>query len=385
MAKKKTTRKRAKKPVKTKVKPDLIVHVSCSGVPRFFSCASSAVVIDTPFNMPNEAASSGDAVHDGCVDLVHDRPFDVDELAEKYSLEDKTDLRVCMAYARQAWEASKQHFPNPKTEQYIKSDLVNGTADVLHHDGETAAVGDWKSGRIPSHATEQLASYAYCLREKLGMPRSGYITAIAWWLRFQEMDVRKMDDAYLDAFADTFKLQLKSAGRQFAPSYDNCGFCLRQNECKARQEYINAAGQAVLVHEAEASAGELTAEQLGELYPQAKLLEKALKAYNDALKQAASRGQVRIGDNKVYRLNEYRKDVIRDVQGAWKHLVNQQGFTPEDMAKVCKLNLTTIKQIAADRADHGDKAKAKARIAKEMADDGCISSIPYTKAAIMKG
>lgn len=362
-----------------------VIKVSGSGVPRFFGCASSAIVIDAPFNMPSGASNFGEAGHDGAADMVRGNQVDIDVLAEEYEIEDKTDLRVCMAYAWQAWKATQQHFPNPKVEQRLESDLVNGTGDVIHHDGETAAVGDWKFGRIPSYAVEQIASYAFCLREKYGMPSSGYITGLVWWLRFQQMDVKKMDDAYLDAFADTFKRQLKSAGRQYAPSYDNCGFCLRQNECQARRDYINAAGSAMLVHQSEAEAGAMTAELIGRLYPQAKLLEKALAAYKDALKQCANRGQVRIGDGKVYRINEYHKDVITNVQDTWKHLVKKQGFTDADMVKVCKLNLTTIKNIAGERAATGEIAKEKARVLRELADDGCISTIPYSKPAVMKG
>lgn len=363
----------------------LVIKVSASGVPRFFMCASSAVVIDAPFNPSSGASDVGDATHDGCASMVLGKPVDVDELAEKHKVEDKTDLQVCMAYARQAWQAIKQHFPNPKVEQRIESDLVNGMLDLMHHDGETAAITDWKSGRVPGNATEQLASYAYAMRQKFGMPRSGFITGIAVWLRFSQMDVRKMDDTYLDQFADTFKAQMKQAGRQFAPSYDACGFCLRQNECPARRDYISAAGAAMIVHQTEAESGAMTAELLGKLYPQSKMLEKALDAYKDALKQAASRGQVSIGEGKVMRLNEYRKEVINDVQATWKALVGVHGFKPEDMARVCKLSLTEIKEVVAERAEDGAKAKAKVAISKALADAGCISSVPYTKMTVMKG
>lgn len=389
--KKKVTKKRKstkrKAPARRPSKEPLIVKVSASGVPRFFSCASSAVVIDAPFNPGSVAANIGNATHEGCWRLVRGMPVDTEELAERFNLDDadKIDFRVCMAYANQAWHASKQSFPNPKTEIRIESDLVNGTADVLHHDGETAAVGDWKSGRVPSHVTEQLAAYAYAVREKFGMPRSGYITSIAWWLRFQEMEVRKMDDNYLDAFADTFQHQMKAAGRQYAPSYDTCGFCTRQNECQALRDWIDAAGSAVMIHQEQAQAGALTIEQLGELYPQAKMLEKALAAYKEALKHAASRGEVRVGEGKVFRVNEYRKDVINDIQGAWKHLVQDQSFTPSDMASVCKLSLSKIKDIAGNRAEPQGKAKAKKQILEDLNQAGCISSIPYTRGMVVKG
>lgn len=360
-----------------------VIKVSCSGVPRFFDCASSAIVSDAPFNPGNVGANLGDAVHDGAARHVLDQPVDLDELAERFNIEDKTDLRVCMAYVRQAWKAVASHFPSAKVEQRIESDLVNGTADVLHHDGDTAAVLDWKSGRVPTHVTEQLASYAYAVREKFGMPRSGYITTISVWLRFSEMDVRRMDDAYLDQFAEVFKQQMKSAGRQYAPSYDACGFCLRQNECKARQDFINAAGVSLVSLEDRIDA--LTVDQLGELYGQVKLVEKAVEAYKSALKMMASKhGQVLIGNGKAYRVQEYRKEVIGDVQETWKHLVQHQGFTPEDMASITKLSLTKAKQIVSDRVEHGDKAKAKAQLMNDLAEAKCTRQIPYTKAVVVK-
>jgi hypothetical protein len=130
----------------------------------------------------------------------------------------------------------------------------------------------------------------------------------------------------------------------------------------------------------------MTRDELGKLYGKAKIVEKALDFYKDALKVAAQSGPVDIGDGKAYRLSQAHRDVITNVQGAWKHLTQKEGFTADDMAKVCSLSKTGIQQVVASRFAKGQRGvgQAKAEVIDNLKAEGFAASVPFTRGGVVK-
>lgn len=350
--------------------------VRASSMPRFFACASSELETEAPIDYPSQAAADGQAGHKAIEITANGATPDLVQIAEDFQT-DLTELADAHANAVVIWDRIKQYFPaGTQAEARLKCTITGGRADLVFGDGQTASICDWKFGSIRRDHRAQVLAYAYALAESRGFPASGQIDA---WVAYPRLDIEAEHFAIMAEDLIEFRRRFVEqagkigAGGQYAPG-DACRYCKRQCVCQAREDWIRASGNAI----AATPGAELTAQQLGELYPQAKVLEKALTEYSKALRTALdSEGQIPTGDGKKLTLNEVSK-VELDPRKAWPVLVGL-GFSQDDINAALKLSKTKVTKTLKDRAPRGNKQSVVDEAMAELERAGAVRRFRYLK------
>ncbi len=347
-------------------------QVRPSRLPLAHECPSSLLPACHPVSSGSVASDVGQALHYAAGALVLGKPFDVAAIAKSFSV-DRDELGILMFQAARAWSYMRIYFANPRVEYPLRSELLGGgTVDVLHHDGDTAAINDWKSGRVQRNYRWQLWGYAYDVRETLGMPRSGRIESALTWVRSGDIEQHGFTEAELDAMADQHRALESGIGKVYSPG-EHCGFCPRRHECGAYADALRTT-TAVLAPAGDATG--MTAEQLAQLYPRAKLLEKALETYNQLLKAALSDGtRLPIGDGRVLHLTEVRRtklDPSRTLAA-----LRAAGWSEADIDACLDVSKSRVEEIA-EAAGRAMKARGaikaeRERVLKQLEDAGAVS------------
>jgi hypothetical protein len=352
-------------------------------------CPSSILPAEHPISRGSEASDIGQAQHYGAGAIELGKPYDVVAIARSYSV-DTDELAILLYQTAKAWGYLQRYFPNPRVEYRLHSELLgDGTGDIVEHNGDTAAVNDWKSGRVQRNYRWQLWGYAYDLRETLGMPRSGVIDSSTAWVRTGDIEMHPFSDAELDAMADEHRALESKIGEVYSPG-EHCGFCRRRNECGAHASAIRAAATALmpLIQAlSESIPYGLTSIKLAHLYPQAKLLEKALTNYNEMLKASlADSIKLAVGDGRILYLAEVQRTQL-DPTLAIATLEREQWTQDEIMAcvEVSKGRVEDIAE-AQGRATkvRGAIKAAREKILTQLEQSGAVSKVIQQRLTIGK-
>ena len=345
-----------------------------SALPRFIECASSELPTTHPYNPTGEPANVGTATHAACGSMVIGEPYDVQSLCNTYDVRKSvTDVEDLVGYAKKVWAEIKRYFPHPKVEQAVVGPVSRGTADVLHWDRETGVVHDWKSGWIRRSGIYQVMGYASGMRATYGMPKSGKITTIVAWLRYQEYEVWSVRDKDLDDFEAMVKRREDDIGKQYAPG-EYCEFCPRKLECDARRDYLRNSVATLTAIEVR----EVTPDVLASFYPHMKALGKALDDYDKALRMGLEGGAVLpTGNGKAIKLGPGSKHNI-DARKAWP-VLQKFGFTDDQINNVLKMSKPKIEKIYADRAPDRQMDTYKKKIIQRLRDSGALTTTKFLK------
>jgi len=344
-----------------------VAKVRPSSQPRFWECASSAGVPVTQCDSESLPSKLGNAVHEYADNMFGAAVNDLSALARKHDVLGEIDeLEFLCRNVGRAWDTLAPYFPDAKAEVALSSVLTEGTADFLSHDGKTAAVGDWKTGRVERNYRRQLMAYAYALRAERGMPASGEIVAVVVWVRLGTFDVERFTDTDLDDFRAGVVARSKDIGRVYNPG-ESCVYCPMRLECPARQSYLNAS--AGLLESMSPRA--MTPADMGALYSRAKMLGAALDDYHGALKMLLKEGPVETGHGTVLQLKDVERDTI-DPQRAWPVLTGL-GLNDEDLARCVKMGKGALMDVVGERAEKGMKGKRRAMVLKELENAEAIS------------
>ena len=337
------------------------IRVRPSAHPRFKECPSSVMQIRNPIEGTSPIGRMGNAVHEYMQHLVCGaQPADVRPIAKAHDVEDQLeDLEFLCRNGVKAWRELAQWFPDAKAEFALTSKLTAGTADVISHTGETAAIADWKTGFLERNYKQQTTAYAYALREQLGMPKSGEIAVVTGWLRLGTYDVSVLREEDLDAWAAGVAESSKRIGKSYNPG-PHCSFCPRRLECEARQDYVQAS-VALMV---EVTPRAMTARDVGSLYARAKVLKDALEEYQTTLRMLLKEGPIETDHGTVLRLKTVEKDVI-DPQRAWPVLVGL-GLSEEDLASCMTIGKGALMTAVGAKAERGNKGKRQAMVLEEL-------------------
>ena len=354
-----------------------MIQVRPSRLPLAHECPSSLQPAEHPLGGGSEYSDLGNAQHYGGGSVALGKPYDVVEIARSYSV-DEDELRLMMFLTEKAWNYLRQWFPSPRVECRVSSELLgDGTADVLHHDGDTCAINDWKSGRVERTYYWQMWGYAWNAWKTFGMPRSGYIDSAITWVRTGRVEHHAFSDRELDAMADQHSCLESKIGKVYAPG-ECCGFCPRRHECDAYRDYISASACAIepirRALETGASTG-LTSEQLARLYPRAKMLQKALEAYGQMLHAALVDGKrLPTGDGRVLYLDDFPRT---ELDSTLALLVLRANGWPEDkiaeVIEVSKRKAVEVVEAEARKTKiRGAIKLAREALEKSLADAGAV-------------
>lgn len=324
----------------------------CSELDRVCECSGSVVKSRAAFNPNHVLATVGTASHEVSAFVpFDDKTPNTQEIADRYGVEQK-DLDILHWFAKRAWKRMKPLMPNPQAELHLGSLTgdgwtLNGTTDLVStsYSGEVLmemTVADWKSGYSHDEHEKQLMGYALLARNKFGMPASGFIGAIEAHLRHQELNIQKFSAAQLDGLEELLSRQVKNK-RQYAPGM-HCKFCPRSLQCDARARWLRATCNSI-----EATAmDEVSPEVLVALYPRVKLLEKALKQYNDIVNEtlALNDGPIAIGDGTQLEM-EIKQQESLDYTNAADFI---KGFSDAERGDFLKITKGKMMDVISSKA-----------------------------------
>jgi len=363
------------------------MFLRCSSLPRFITCASSALTAKNPYNPTSPMATLGTAAHKALELHVNGEDVDLDVIAKQHGVK-RDDLGPLYGFGAKAWNEIKEHFPEPVTEDYVVGRFsqqglrfvgIDGHADVINRDGRTSVIADWKSGWSRTGYLDQMAGYAYCEWKQHGMPKSGKIITIIVWLRYGEIDVRHWTKEGIEQWESVLLDTFRDVGKHYGPG-EACTFCPRQNECDARNEFLRGASIALV----ETTPKELTPEVLGSLYPKAVALGNALDNYWTALNAAIkSNGTISVGDGREAYMLEVEKQKI-DMVTAFKVLKDEFGVTKDEYSKCATVSKSKVMKLIADKAADRQKGKDKARAIELLDEAGALTVTKYLKRQLRK-
>jgi hypothetical protein len=262
------------------------------------------------------------------------------------------ELTALVGYGERAWEEVGKWFPSPQCELRLEGVVASGTADVVSVAG--GGVLDWKTGWNRVEHPHQLTGYADAFRETYGMPEQGYVLAVEVWLRQRSYRVHKLTEPHLDAWRDSVRQQL--ASDQWAAG-EHCTYCPRLIGCGVYRKYIRSVGHSI----AELPTEGVTKYQLGDLYPKSKMLRAALEAYDKLLTAVLSMGPIDLGDGTRLQLKQVNTDRV-GAREAWPVLVNEFGFSQDEMAACVKISKSKMIDIAKKHVPKGRGAAEARRV-----------------------
>ena len=341
-------------------------------MPRAFECPSSLRDADPHFDAPNEAGDLGTAVHEALQLFVSGEPVPFKEIVAKYRIE-RDEFGILYHYGKKAFAAFGKFFPSARAEVPVEGPVSKGTVDLYQYlpDEDRQVYLDWKTGRIRKNHDRQLEGYASAGRKTFG--RADKYTTITVWLRFNEYEVANHDNDSIDQFERDYERVHEESANRYSPG-EWCGYCPHQLTCIAFEGWKRAGATALV----EIPAGELIPrEKLSELYLQAMEVEKALKTFKKAVRQALQSGELPLNEKKALKLGSISKTLI-DPKRAWP-VLKELGFTDDEINKTLTMRKTKIDEVVSEKAPRGLQTKKKARAMEALEEAGALFTYQETR------
>jgi hypothetical protein len=194
------------------------------------------------------------------------------------------------------------------------------------------------------------------------------MTAVTVWLRSGTMDVVQVTPADLEAFEGRLKMYQKKAGKKYNPG-THCGFCPGLYECKARAAMQRSATSAIAL----TSGSELTPAVLGRLWSQARVLKGALDDYREMVRATVlAGGVIEIAPGKVLAMKEVESLELDTLLG-WE-VLTKAGFQDKHMARVAKLSMAAVREVARSFAPRGQKSEAEDLLVQQLRAAGAVKA-----------
>jgi hypothetical protein len=356
--------------------------IHCSAAPRTLACPSSLIPPKTPrTDVSGEPARLGTFVHELVALVVtgKDLPDDLPERARARDVPIQ-DVAILVAIWAKIWRALAVHFPEPHAEVKLESELLIGTADIVHHDGATAAVADPKTGWLDGEHAAQVTGYACCMREMWGIPQSGHIMAAPVHLRSDSMDVLQLDDDALDAFEVRVRKAIGQAGEVYGPG-EACTYCKRSHECEQRAEWLS--GQARLVSRIDPT--EITPADIARLYPAVKIVEDACKAFRAAARSVVQvHGPQPVDDERELRLLDVRDRTVDPIRLRDVMKREPYNWTMEQLYPIFGVSKTRLKAAVREGVAKGFAAKTERRLFDNLEKAGAVTTSMRQQLRILK-
>jgi len=356
-----------------------------SSVPRILRCPASSVAPDIYIDESGEAAAVGSAVHNVLAQVVEEGLTQLPEVgkaAELHRLEDYAEL-IRLGWAGvNALEDLRPSISNILgVEKSMACAEFKGTADmVFESDDGALCVLDWKSGFADADYADQLMTYAIMARATFGAYER-YKTIIVW-LRSREIEINSYEIEDLRAWELRWNEVIKSD--RYTPG-EHCKWCPRQFDCEARAQMVRAVSKDLV----EIEAGQLTTNELADLYPKVLIVEKACKRYKDVLRAAVKdAGTVKLSDGRIMSMEEQEKKSIK-FNKAYSYLMGYfECASIQDLLDVIGKSVTLGKKglldIIGEGAPRGQKGKRKMAVMDDLEKADAVSSFTSHRLSIKK-
>ena len=350
------------------------MKLRCSKLPLFFECPSSASEWERPIESSSDAAELGTVVLVALAAMVRGEEPELSVVARPSGV-DVGEVERLFAYGKKAWKEIGPSVHDPMAEVPYDCAALSGTCDVESGSGNKVIV-DWKSGQVYRNHREQMRGYATLARGGNDHDK-GVIKAVIVWLQHGFYEVYDFTEDDTDALLLVDLPRLTSnIGKKYSPGAD-CAFCRGRAECAAKADYERMAANAIAVIE----PGALTRDKLAALYPQAKLLEKAVEVYTEMLRAALSDGPLLIPDGRQLELKQIAKQEIL-AREAWPIL--SAALTQDELAGCTSITKGRLMDAIGAKAAKGMKARDCGSMLARLKESGAISETSFVKIQITK-
>ena len=346
----------------------------CSKLPLYSECPSSASEWERPIESSSDASDLGTVVHAVLAAMVRGEEPELFAVARPSGV-DVGEVERLFAYGKKAWKEIGPSVHDPIVEQPLDGAGLTGTCDVMSTSGQVVVI-DWKSGQVYRDHREQMRGYAALVRGSRNHDQS-VIKAVIVWLQlgfFEVYDFTEDDTDSLLAI-DLPRLATK-IGKSYNPNAD-CSFCRGRAECRAKADYERMAANALAVIEPTA----LTRDKLAALYPQAKLLEKAVESYTEMLRAALSDGPLVLPDGRQIELKKMVKQEIL-AREAWP--VMAEVLSDDELAQCCTITKGKLMDAIGAKAAKGCKGRDQMQMLDRLRDAGAIVESSFCKIQVNK-
>lgn len=352
--------------------------IRCSSTDRALSCNPSLVPAEAAYNPSSPEANEGTAAHAAMAEIAMGRTPDLEAIAMEHGV-DRDDLASIVGRAAYVWtDQMYAWFPEPDTEIQAEVELapgliLRGTRDV--GSVMARAVNDWKFGWAPSSHTTQVKSYSYLMRAKHGMPESGVILGIEYWVRPGELKVHRFDDAALDRLRDDLiEAHARRDDGQYGPSIGACQYCPRQNECAAKADWERSGVSALTTVE----PGELvTREMVGDIYDRVAGLKKACARFDKLVKGMLLEGDIHLPDGR--RVTNVTSEQTKIQPSKALAVLAALDFDAAQLDQAVKVTKSGLGKALKIYADDGQGAELVRQTMRALDDAGAVSRVSVTK------
>ena len=350
------------------------MNIRCSKLPLAKKCPSSASRWQWPIDGAGDAAELGTVVHAVLAAMVRGQEPELTTIARPSGV-DVGEVERLVNYGKKAWGELSTHFRDPRAEVGYDYSApwgsLSGTCDV---DADPPVILDWKTGQVYRDHKEQMRGYAAISRGG----RTGVIKAVIVWLQLGFYEVYDFTEADTDALVDTdIPRLLGQIGKKYSPDAD-CSFCPGRAECPAKAAYERMAANALVAVGPEA----LSRDRLAALYPQARLLEAALTAYDAMLHAALADGPLPLPDGRQIGLRTIKKQEILARQ-AWP-VLTANGYTLDDMAACVKIGKEAMLDVIKSRSAKGQKGRDAMLLLDALKAADAINETSFQKLQVSK-
>lgn len=372
------------------------------------SCTASAEKPEIVIDSSGGVASVGTAAHEFYARMVMERldePGDLFDLAAKHGV-DEDELRMLAWTGLREWKKIRDRIDVWNVEgemaRVINDDdgkalfRLTGHSDVsgrLKGDPTTGVIIDWKAGYKENAYLPQTKGYALLDLLIYGNPNhprfreerefvipEKYLLLVVW-TRLGVTETFEVPASDLLEFKDEVSRIFTSEAKRYSPSDENCMYCPLTLDCPARRALMESAGRDIIAMSGDDEKHEITPERLAALYPQSRILKKALENYESMLKAAVEQAGGSIGfDGGEIGLREstYRKI-------SWNPEVLLRFVSEDQLAELRPtISKTEIDKAVSEGAPRGEKGAAKEACLLALKEAGSVEeklskSISYRK------
>lgn len=251
---------------------------------------------------------------------------------------------------------------------------LRGSPDVvatLKDDPTTTVVLDWKTGYREANPIDQIMGYAY-LADTLGVSgreASKYVL-MSVWTRLGVVETAEYSQSQVSGFGKRVAAAFRSLDEspRYSPSERNCMYCPLALECDARRALLATAGRDMLAV-AQDEQRELAPADLAALYPQSRMLKKALDAYEKQLRAAvkAAGGRIAFDGGEIELKESTRKTIT------WNPEIVAEYVAEEHRDELRPtISKTALEKAVAASAPRGQKGTAKEAVLDALREAGCV-------------
>lgn len=361
--------------------------IRASSVPLAMLCPGSIRVPKLAVKERVAEADLGTAAHEMLRPLAEGGGVDWDSLpavAITYGV-DENDLRVLVVLGVQLWQRIKDQFPSAVTEVELEAEIapgirLKGHIDILSSVLRSAAIGDWKTGRLDGDHRHQLMAYAVLVLLDDRNIEETHLRIL--WVREREVEPYRFTRAHVQPWLERLQKHVLDWDGVLRPGA-HCYHCPRALECEAANALARRDAAAILNVPEHVDFDALTADEQIALFQAHKAVGAMCERLKDDQKaRIEAHGDVVGTEQRLTLLDRGRRTV--DMSKVIPILREHFSFNPEEELRALSGGLSEIETMVAAKAGRGKGAAAVRRLNDLLDLEGAIGIREFKQLSIRR-